>query len=334
VTVPFGDRYAVQRLADGGIVIDLATGDFTRLNVTAAAICQALVSTDDPSTVAGNVAAQLGTTRENAVRAIESTTDALARPAPRRTPVGALHYRRAPDGGGYELLSAGVPRLSVSNDARFVRALPGPAIEESQLYEYVRSVAPKILFVRGTPVIHGAACVVGNDLLAVCGESGAGKTTSVRALVEAGARTVSEDLLVVASETPLAVYVNGEKFVHGWARAAAKQLLAARDRTISTSDLEKRLAGETLPVDRIWTIAADRRGTSEQIAPCSIGPTDAVIALMSSLFLGAASEDGWRQFLATTGAIAASAPVFAVAMPTGLDRLKAAAKLYTESSIS
>jgi hypothetical protein len=334
VTRPFRERYAVQVLRDGGIAIDLSTGDVTRLNLTAAAICAALVTTDDPSAVAEDVAARLGTTRENAVRAIESTIAALARPAPRRKPAGAFHYQVAREGDGYDLMFEGTKRLWVSADGRFMRALRDPSMRESQLYEYVRSVAPKLLFLRGAGVVHGAACLTGTGLLAFCGESGAGKTTTVRAFVEAGARPVSEDLLLLASVSPPSIYASGEKAVHAWARSAAVSLSAVPDQDFSTGDLDKVLTGDVLPIDQIWMIAADRRTPSERLLPSRIGATDSLVALMGTLFLGAASADGWRRFLTLTGQIAAGVPVFDTPVPNGIDRLRAAARSYTESSTS
>ena len=334
MTAPFRDRYAVQTLQDGGILIDLSTGDFTRLNVTAAAICEALSFTDDLSMVAEDIAARLGTDRENAVLAIKSTTDALALPAPRRKPIGAFHYQIAPFGDGYDLMVEGTTRLRVSADGRSIRSLPDPSMRESQLYEYVRSVAPKILFLRGAGVVHGAACLTTRGLLAFCGESGAGKTTTVRAFVEAGARPISEDLLVLASGSPLSIFANGEKAVHGWARAAAERLFALPDQDMPTDDLEKALAGDTLPIDRIWMIAADRRTANERLVPSPIGATEALVAIIATFFLGAASADGWRRFLALTAQISTGVPVFDTRVPNGVDRLRAAAKLYTESSTS
>ena len=334
MTAPFGDRYAVRTLADGGILIDLSTGDLTRLNVTAAAICEALASTDDLSTAAESVAARLGTDRENAVRAIKSTTDALARPAARRKPIGAFHYQLSAAGDGYDLMFEGTTRLRVSADGRSIRAQPDPSMRESRLYEYLRSVAPKILFLRGAGVVHGSACLTTRGLLAFCGESGAGKTTTVRAFVEAGAGPISEDLLVLATGSPLSIYSSGEKAVHQWARAAAQRLFAIPDQDIPTDDLDKALGGDIVPIDRIWMLAADRRTADERLVPRPMGATDALVAIMGTLFLGAASSDGWRRFLALTAQIAAGVPVFHAPMPNGIDRLRAAARLYTESSTS
>ena len=45
----FGDRYAIHALQDGGVVIDLVTGTYARLNPGATLLCHALIGAEDPS---------------------------------------------------------------------------------------------------------------------------------------------------------------------------------------------------------------------------------------------------------------------------------------------
>jgi len=52
---------------------------------------------------------------------------------------------------------------------------------------------PKIMFTRGLSVLHAASCAVNGALIAFAGQSGAGKTTTVRAFVQQGAQPVTED---------------------------------------------------------------------------------------------------------------------------------------------
>jgi hypothetical protein len=190
----FRDRYAVQRFEDGGIVIDLSTGDYVRLNSTAAVISDFLAEANEASAAVPEVAKRLRITNDEAARAIETVVSGLANPAPRRDPVGDFHYGPATDGTGYVLSSRGLPRLWVSLDGSSVRLIPEEALSASQLYEYVRAVAPKLLFLQGATVMHGAGCVTNKNLRAFCGESGAGKTTTARAFGAAGGRVISEDL--------------------------------------------------------------------------------------------------------------------------------------------
>ena len=283
----FRDRYAVQRFKDGGIVIDLSTGDYVRLKAKAGIICDLLVESDEASSAVAEAAKQLGITGEEAARAIETVVSGLANPAPRRDPVGAFHYSPAIDGTGYLLSSRGLPRLWVSLDGSNVRAIPNGPTSAAQLYEYVRAVAPKLLFLQGATVMHGAGCVTNERLRAFCGESGAGKTTTARAFGAAGGNVISEDLLLLASASPLTVYVNGEKVLHGWARTMAERLGRTRSEEVSAVGAREALSGERIPVKEIWLVDAERRHLGEGIHPRALPITDAAVRLMSSLFLGA-----------------------------------------------
>jgi hypothetical protein len=334
VNIPFGERYAAAILEGGGILVDLTTGDFTRLNASAAIVYEVMSSSQDFPAAVEEIARRLGITCERATQAIEATVTGLAHRAPRQDPAGAFHYRLANDGAGYDLFFAGAPRIRVSTDGQFVRALPGPALREAELYEYVRSVGPKILFLRGGAVIHGAACTLKGRSLAISGESGAGKTTTVRAFVEAGARPISEDILVVASPSPTSIYVEGEKAMHGWAKTMARQLAAAPDRDLPTAEIDQALRGGTTCLSEIWMVSAARRVASDRIALKPLGAIDATLAVMKGLFLGDAAAPGWRRFLTLSSSIAAATPILDSPMPNGIGRLAAAAKAYIENSAS
>src|SRR5206468_12508877 len=97
---------------------------------------------------------------------------------------------------------------------------PGPKLEL-----YVRSLAPKLLFLRGLTVLHASACAAAGQLVAFSGTSQAGKTTTARAFADAGAALVAEDLVVLApgSARP-EVALEGEARVRAWASATAAAL--------------------------------------------------------------------------------------------------------------
>jgi hypothetical protein len=219
-----------------------------------------------------------------------------------------------------------------------VRVPAGPLASVGQLYEYLRAVAPKVLFLRGRIVLHGSACRVEEDggLRAICGASGAGKTTAGRAFVKAGLAPVSEDLLVLASLAPPAVLVDGERRVHAWARQAAERVATGGARAIETDSLEAALTGDQAPVRELWFIEAAGRHDEAHasIRPRRLSRLEGAAKLMGAVFLGAASPESWRRFLGIVEALTASVPLFDVAMPNGLPRLERAARDYTENSAS
>jgi hypothetical protein len=331
--VPFSESVAHVRFEDGGVAVDLASGTYLALNRTAAIVCDALAAAPAEDAVA-RVARELAISRDEAGRAVGAVGSGLASPAPPALDPGPFRYERAGDGDGYTLTHAGAVRLRVSSDGRRV-TVPSPTVPTSQVYEYLRATAPKILFLRGATVLHGGACRVGDGLRALCGASGAGKTTTVRAFGAAGRAVVSEDLLPLASLAPPRLYVEGERRIHAWAREAAGQVAAGRETTLDTAALEAALSGETARVDELWFLDVRRRhAAGAEIRLRRLPEPEAAVALMGATFLGAASADGWRRFLADVRAIVTSTRAFEAALPDGLDRLAEAARAYAENSAS
>lgn len=335
-TIPrpiFRERFAVAAFPDGGVVIDLVTGTYTRLNRSATVICEALVAADDASSAARLAAQHLRIDSAEALRSVEEVVLALDTPSPRRDRPDPFRYAPAPDHDGYILSSNGSPRLWISANGLLVRAVSTGASTAIPLSEYLRAAAPKLLFLQGAAVLHGAACQGVGGLTAFCGESGAGKTTTAHAFSSAGANLFSEDMLVVASLSPLTVHSRGEETIRQWALDAADRFNRASN--IDASGLQAALAGPPEVVREMWFISAEHRVEgSGRILPRRLGATDGALAVMASVFLGATAPPEWRRFLSLAGGIATSTPLFEARMPQGLDSLREAAVLYAQNSAS
>jgi hypothetical protein len=317
------------------VLVDLSTGTYLRLNVVAAEVCEALGGSDDLRAAAQRLALKLEGGEAAADRAIQEVTTGLRQLGPRREPSGAFRY--VPRGsGGYLLMSNGAPRLSISDDGTAVQLVeehgaPRPA----QIYEYLRAIAPKLLFLQSKIVMHGAGSRTASGVRVISGESGAGKTTTARAFHAAGLELFAEDMLVVASISPLCVHDGGEEAITAWARRSSEQLAGSADAVVDASELESATKGRSVPVSNVWFIdGARRQPEGVDIRTRTLGETDGALALMTSLFLGSASPEAWRQFLALAGAVATSMAIEEALMPAGLDRLQSAAKRYTENSAS
>jgi hypothetical protein len=328
----FRERFALAAFSDGGIAVDLVTGTYVRLNRSATAICEALAATDDVAAARASIGQRLRVGEIEAAQAIVDVIAGLQIPGPRRDRPDPFVYAFAPDGNGYVLSGNDVPRLWASADGLMVRLASTNRLSVAHMSEYLRAIAPRLLFLQGAAVLHGAACHgPWGAAFAICGDSGSGKTTTARAFDAAGARLFAEDMLVVASASPLSVHLGGEEAIRGWAIESADRLTQTAQ--IETSGLRAAFNGPPVPLTELWFIAADQRlEVGDRIVSRRLGATEAALTIMTSLFLGATSPQEWRRFLELAGAIAVSTSILEARMPRGIDRLQHAAELYRENS--
>jgi hypothetical protein len=326
----FRDRYAVRRFDDGGIVVDLATGSYSRLNRSAASICEALLVAGSITSARRLIGEELRLNDAEVTMAIDHVLASLEFPGPRLVRPDPFVYELSADRGGYALLANGSPKVWVSSNGLTIRWVANDRPGVVQTSEYLRAIAPRLLFLTGEAVIHGAACQAPNRSFAVCGDSGAGKTTTARAFDRVGARLFAEDMLVIASPSPLTVHSGGEEAIRKWALESAEHLL--RRLEIETSGIQAALDGMPIPVSEIWRIAANQRAEGARVLSRRLGTTDGALAVMTSLFLGATTLPEWRRFLELAATIAMSTSVFEARLPQGLDRLQEAAELYARNS--
>jgi hypothetical protein len=326
----FRDRFALQRLEDGGVIVDLSTGAYSRLNRSAVAVCEALTAAPDSQAAVAIVSAQLGIRDVEASHAIEEMLTGLHAPPPRQQRPDPFHYKISPEQDGYILSSNDKPVLWMTSDGQSVRLLSQQIAERSRLGGFLRAAAPRLLFLQGAAVLHGAACRTAGGVIAICGDSGAGKTTTARALEAAGADLIAEDMLVLAQASPaLEVHEGGEESIKEWSLATTDRLLTGG--RSETSDLRAVFDGSTVTVTELWFISATQRAEGESILRRRLGPTDGALVAMASLFLGEVSSPGWRRFLDLAGAIASSTAIYEAQMPLGLEYLRKAARTYNES---
>jgi len=327
----FGERYALRTFPEGGIVVDLKTGSYSRTNRSATVICAALLSSGPVAPL--EIASTLGIDTATADDLIRQVIDGLAAHAPRRVRPDPFIYAMAGDAGGYVLSANDLPKLLVSGAGDTVKVATPSVLDERHLYDYLRALAPRLAFLRGRAVIHGAACTVGATTFAICGDSGAGKTTTARAFAAAGAELIAEDMLVIDHPSPLRIKTDGEKAIHAWASETAARL--RREGRADASTLEAAWEGPSTGVQQLWFIAAEGRlRDQEQIVRNELDSIDATLTSMASLFLGGTSADDWRRFLDLSAQIAESVSVFHARAPSGLEALARAAEAYTRSSAS
>jgi len=317
------DRCLLALFPSGGVVVNLDTGNYFRLDAGAAKIFEVLVEAGvaDPG---AEVARRLRIPPERAQADVAEACAAFAVAPARSTPAGPYHFY--PDPAGYGLWHDGKPVLVLSApDFEISVAAEGDIVRSPLLELYVRALAPKIMFLRGLTVMHAAACAADGALIAFAGLSGAGKTTTARAFNTAGATLLSEDLTVLQISDDRPAFVLGaEARVHAWARDASRELARGAPR-VSSRELATMADGATVALSAVYFLDARRRQGAD-FKLTTMPPADGLLSLMTHDFLGAASREGWRRFFATAATIAASTRLVEITAPLGVDSLLAAAK--------
>lgn len=332
-------RLAWAGLADGGVIADVLSGHFFRANAAALRICEAL-GHDAADGLGERLAGVFGVSRSVTERWIEDLVGSLAAlqaPALEQDPKGAV----SPFGVFRVRLADGQVRLFHDELAVLAADVSGDSVwrlgEGSlPLDFYLRLFAPRLLALRGHLVLHASACRSGDTLMVFAGHSGAGKTTTMRALVRAGATAVSEDLLVLRLEggRPWAILA-GEVGIRGWAEGGATELVSRPGASIGGAGLELAAfsSDARLAVRSIEFIdGAAERGAEFQAAP--LAPVQVLERLVWSTFLGSSARAAWSTMLASSSAVAQHVAGRDVRLPEGLAALDAWASAYRANSAS
>jgi hypothetical protein len=328
----FRDQFAIEPVGDDGVLIDLRTGGFFRLNPTATKACLALQQSASFADAASLLAASLEVLPAEAAALLESVQSQLAAPGVRTEPVGPFRYR--PNEGGYALEDNGRVVLTMDTSGRTLRLEAHPDTLAFKMLDYVRAVTPKLLHLRGVTVLHASACLLPEGLTAFSGRSGAGKTTTARAFERAGARLISQDLVVLTAASTPAVVLDGESRAHAWAAATADTLAGGSVAELSCGGLAHVTApGPELSLRAIWFVDSARR-SGHGLQRQRLAAVDGTLALLANSFLGSESPESWRRHVRETHGIVASLALWDVTTPDGLDRLAAAARDYATKTAS
>jgi hypothetical protein len=327
----FRERFALATFDDGGVVVDLDGGSYWRLNGSAAVFCSELLAkpTIDSATAAAaeRLKLPLGLAAEH-LRAIAATLSGIGVRSERLGPFQYLRSNR----GGYDLWHDGRHILQIDDAGELVTLVASPSDLVFRMFDYLKGVAPKILFLRGKTVLHGSAVARGGAATGICGTSGAGKTTTARSLAKYGATLISEDLLVVGdSRSGPEIFVEGEAQILRWCTDSARTITAA-GATAETAPLDLATSGPTVRLASVWFLDAQHRG--DELIKKRLTRSVTLERLIANVFLGAERTTSWRRLLTAAHAVSAAIDGYETSAPSGLERLDSAIRLYTTNSAS
>lgn len=225
----------------------------------------------------------------------------------------------------------------IAADASTVTVYPEAATDASDGTETVdalghvllQPVLPHLLQLRGRPLLHGGALVIGNAAIGFLGASGQGKSTLIAALLQRGAALLADDVLPLDEREGDVMVASGPPHLKLWPDSTHAVLRCDDELPRVMSDSDKRLlpiagryshATGAYPLRRLYVLARydpEAAGrTSVEMLPLRGG--EKLAALMAHLptrdYLLPAEE---AAFLPRFARLAARLPVYVLRYPSG-----------------
>ncbi|MEO5769584.1 MAG: hypothetical protein ABIS92_14630 [Polyangia bacterium] len=313
-------RYVLVEVPPGGLLLDRQSGLTLELNAPAVLAWRLHLAGEAFDGIVRRFAAHFRLSLETAGGDVNRSLRDL--PLPKEAaPSGEFRYQRSND--GYVFSRNGEPLFLLDERGERISSPIAARLGAETVGMLLYGLCPKLLSLRGHTVLHASAVAIDGIAIAFSGHSGAGKTTTARALVQAGATLVCEDKLVLyRNAEERQVSSAAEEALRRWARDAAVELTASRD--ASCAPLDQPLPGPTATLREIGFISAERRSTSRQISAVPLSALQAAGTIFNNSFHGSDVADDWARQLESSTKIAREIAAYEMRMPDGLEFLAGA----------
>ena len=226
---------------------------------------------------------------------------------------GLFLHRGGPRAGRY---------LVRGGDQVFVQRHPR-AVASMVAQQFTACVLPAVLRQRGLLVLHANAAVVGENAVLIGGESGAGKSTTLAALLDRGGRMLSDDVSALQlgenariealpgparirlAPASVGVEIAGDRPIVG-----DRLLTAPRKAVLAT---EPTMAASTAPVRAVYVL---RRAHGDTVTATALAGGDKLEALLGCLYGPVIGVDHAELFPLLSRMLE-RIPVFALQRPEG-----------------
>lgn len=213
------------------------------------------------------------------------------------------------------------PRLRI-RDGRSITIADSDGFSAAEIHTYLFGPAFTMLaHQRGRPPLHAGAVLLDGRTIGIAGHSGAGKSTTVHALVQRGARLLSDDQLLVDPVTRLAypAYPSAKL----WAASATHLAIPTQqDARVKDGfdkfhvDLGDKFLDAPRPLDLLLVLAPTPDLAAPEARRFTRGEATAVLSNLTHYGEVASAAGRGGAILQHAAAIAAQIPVHRVARPT------------------
>jgi hypothetical protein len=319
-------HYALVKVESDGLLLDLVSGNLFHLNESAVFVWERSLRGELSAAISEALVNRYGVPLATAQQHVAAALDLDDATAETIVPTGQYSYRRSRS--GYSLLRDGVSLLAIDEYGASVALARAGSVSSTELPAVLQGVAPKVMSLRSHVVIHAAAVVLGNGIVAFSGKSGAGKTTTAKALARAGSDLICVDKMVVRRVGEKTEgFIAGEAAIMEWVAEAAALLVQGKE--AGCDQLDRAAVGAAMPINAIGFLDAARRaGTA--ITPRPLSRAETTRALFANSFFGSAVADDWAKRLDATAAMARAINGYDMTVPDGLLHLEAAARTVVE----
>ncbi len=314
-------RVALVDVSPGGLLLNLASGGLFELNETATFIWRRVLSARSLATVSAELALRydldVATAALHVNEALRPLTETIAAPA--------TDFRYSRDMDGYIFAFRGEPIFSIASSQAELDLVSATELPKTDICYLLRALAPKLLALSGESVLHASAIEIEGRIVAFCGLSGAGKTTTARAFSQTGAKLISEDqLLISAQGDEIVVTTNGEKSLAAWVARTADELVL--NRRARFEDLSSIANGAFVPLTEIGFLDRTRRSRGPYTAKAltSLATSGAVFR---NTFYGSDADSDWTRQLEFAANVGRRVLGFDLNLPDDLLRLAEAGRL-------